>query len=242
MPGVAHAVRPPRTARKKAVSLAGSLRPGSASVPLALSTANGRAAAIASPTLSGVEAAREHQRRRRPRAGGELPVEALAGAAGAARRVGVEQVEVGVEAPQAAHLGGVAHAHRLHHPAAGAPRGLAAVGRALVAVQLEHRERAAVGGDARPRRAWRSRTRPATSSRRCSSAPISSASSIGQARGLPGQKISPSAQAPSSTAGGVVGRVMPQILTRVMARQWWQAGSCGLGQLERRSASGDCSA
>ena len=42
------------TALKNASSLAGSLRPGSASVPLAMSTANGRAAAIASPTLSGV--------------------------------------------------------------------------------------------------------------------------------------------------------------------------------------------
>ena len=65
---------------------------------------------------------------------------------GATLRVGVEQVEVGAEGPQRAHLGGVPHARRLDHPAAGAPRGLAAVGGALVAVQLEQREAAAVGG------------------------------------------------------------------------------------------------
>ncbi len=37
-----------------ASSFAGSLRPGEASVPLATSTANGRAVSIAAPTLSGV--------------------------------------------------------------------------------------------------------------------------------------------------------------------------------------------
>ncbi len=43
------------TAWKNAASLAGSLRPGSASVPLALSTAKGRVARIASATLPGVK-------------------------------------------------------------------------------------------------------------------------------------------------------------------------------------------
>src|SRR6185312_16602540 len=42
------------TARKKASSFAGSLRPGAASVPLALSTANGCTAAIPCPTLPAV--------------------------------------------------------------------------------------------------------------------------------------------------------------------------------------------
>src|SRR5215207_6549903 len=57
---------------------------------------------------------------------------------------------------------------------------------------------------------------PTSSSFRCSSAPIASASSTAQARGLPGQKIIPSAQAPSSaTRRASAGSATPQIFTRV---------------------------
>ena len=92
-------------AEERAHACAGSLRPGDASVPLAVSTANGRAAAIASATLSGVEAAREDQRHAGPscsRASSQSNVSPVPPRASA--DVGVEQVEVGVERAQAAHL------------------------------------------------------------------------------------------------------------------------------------------
>jgi hypothetical protein len=60
--------------------------------------------------------------------------------------VRVEHVEVHLAVgDELAHGGGVLGPHRLHHAAAGLARGLAAVDRALVAVELEHRERRAVG-------------------------------------------------------------------------------------------------
>src|ERR671915_178099 len=60
---------------------------------------------------------------------------------------------------------------------------------------------------------------PTSSSRRCSSDPIASASSIAQTRGLSGQKIIPSAQAPrSATRRASAGSVTPHILTRVVTR------------------------
>jgi hypothetical protein len=51
-----------------------------------------------------------------------------------------------MEALEIADLRAVPHAHSLHHLAPGAARGLAAVGRALVTVKLDDRQRAAVGG------------------------------------------------------------------------------------------------
>ena len=94
----------------------------------------------------GRQAAGEHDRRTVWVEERELPVEALAGAAGRARRMRVEQMEVGVKPAQVVHLRRVVHVRGLHDLGAGAPRGLAAVGRALVPVQLQQREAAAVGG------------------------------------------------------------------------------------------------
>src|SRR5213078_3980292 len=53
---------------------------------------------------------------------------------------------VRVEGPQPTDVGGVLHAYGLHHLAAGAARGLGAVGRTLVPVQLKKRQPGAVGG------------------------------------------------------------------------------------------------
>ncbi len=92
-----------------------------------------------------VQAAGQHERGRPAVPAGQIPIEALARAAAVPLHVGVEQVEVGREGAQPVHRRGVADTHRLHHPAAGAARSLAAVGRALVAVQLQQAERAAVG-------------------------------------------------------------------------------------------------
>ena len=167
--------RPPRPRGRRPRACAGSLRPGAASVPLAVSTANGRAATIASPTLSGVRPPDRISGGVAPWRRRELPVEGLPGAAGTVRRVGVEQVVVGVEGAEGAHLRGVAHARGLDHAGAGAASRLAAVGRALVAVQLEQREPAAVGGLAATSSRVALTNTPATSTRRCSSAPISSA-------------------------------------------------------------------
>ncbi len=67
---------------------------------------------------------------------------------------------------------------------------------------------------------------PVSSTRRCSCAPIASACSSVHTRGLPGQKIIPSAQAPRPAARWASSSaVIPQILTRVIARLSWQA--CG---------------
>ena len=75
------------------------LPPGSASVPLAVSTANGRIAAIPSPTLSGVSPP-ERTSGTSWRRADQVPVEGLAGAAAQLGVVRVEQVEVDVEGAQ----------------------------------------------------------------------------------------------------------------------------------------------
>ena len=206
------------------------------------------------PTLSGVsppDSTTGGVRRVQP---GELPVEASPPCRPGVRGgVGVEQVEVGAEALQVVHLGGVAHARGLHHLGAGAPGGLAAVGRPLVAVQLEH----ASGGSGRPcrppRRAWRSRTRrparAAGAARRRSARPSSSA----QARGLLGPEDH--ARAPrrpsSATRRASAGSLTPQILTRVTpAMVAGASGGYGTAGLHGRplvasgaaaSSSSDCS-
>src|SRR5437588_1368954 len=77
---------------------------------------------------------------------GELPVEGLAGPAVEALRVGVEQVEVRLAVRlEPAHRGRILHPCGLHHPAARASRRLAAVGGALVTVELQDRDPAEVG-------------------------------------------------------------------------------------------------
>ena len=81
MPRRPRARRRAATAWKNAASLAGSLRPGSASVPLAVSTANGRVAAIASATFSGVSPPESTSGGVASVELGQRPVEALAGAA-----------------------------------------------------------------------------------------------------------------------------------------------------------------
>src|SRR5262245_60818401 len=64
---------------------------------------------------------------------------------------------------------------------------------------------------------------PVSSARRWSCAPIASASSTSQARGLPRQRIIPSAQAPRAAACWASSSIVrPQIFTRVMARLWSQ--------------------
>ena len=136
---------------------------------------------------------------------------------GARSRVGVEQVEVGPECAQRLHLRGVAHARRLDHAAAGAARRLLAVGRPLVAVELEQREAAHVGRlghlverrvheHARPARpagaAARRSPRPARSGRRAGCRARRSCRA-------PRRRGPPPGWASSSD-------VMPQIFTRVM--------------------------
>ena len=71
---------------------------------------------------------------------GDLPRERLARAAGHPGDVAVEEVEVGVEDGERLEVGTAAHADRLDHLAAGSPRGLGAERRALVAVELDHRQ------------------------------------------------------------------------------------------------------
>ena len=94
----------------------------------------------------GRQPAREHQRHAPACAPGQLPVEALPGAP--ARWPGTwvssrwKSIAEGAQgSTEAASL----TPRGLHHRAARAPRRLAAVDRALVAVELEDRERAAVG-------------------------------------------------------------------------------------------------
>ena len=209
------------TAWKNASSLAWSLRPGSASVPLAVSTANGRACLIARPTLSGVSPP-ESTNGGVPGCRRASPSRSLPGAARRARRVGVQQMEIGRERPERLHLRGVAHACGLHDLAAGAAGRLAAVGGPLVAVQLEQAEVTAVG-QLRHLVERGVHEHPGEDG-----APVELGSDQlrllrGQARGL-GQKIIPSAQAPRSTARRAsAGPVIPQIFTRVIARLWSQA-------------------
>ena len=59
--------------------------------------------------------------------------------------VRVEQVEVGAKGLRRLDVGAAAHPQRLDHLAAGAPRHLAAEVRALVAVQLQDRQRLVLG-------------------------------------------------------------------------------------------------
>ena len=136
----------PRWALSKNPAIsAWSLTPGSASTPLATSTANGRAAAIPSATFSGVRPPARISGTSERRPDEQLPVEALTGAAGGPRPVGVEQVEVGAVGLGGPDVGAAAHPQRLDHLAAGPPRGLLAEGRPLVAVELDHGQRLVLG-------------------------------------------------------------------------------------------------
>ncbi len=145
----------------------------------------------------GVQSAGEDHRHLAAVGSRELPGERLAGPAGLARHVAVEQVVVGVKRGQGLDVGAAAHPCRLDHLAAGAPRRLGAERRPLVAVELEHGQ---------PDRVRRLRpgspgvgltNTPATSTRRLSAAAISAAAPGSQRRGECGQKIMPIAQAPA---------------------------------------------
>ena len=135
----------PCTAAKSARSFASSFWPGARSVPLALSTANGRVCAIACATFSAREAAAEDQRDLRAARADQRPVERLPRAAPQplllrSLRARVEQVEVDVVALEVAHVAGARHLRGLDHARAGPARHLAAERRALVAVQLHERQ------------------------------------------------------------------------------------------------------
>ena len=106
--------RPPRGRTRSAC--AGSLRPGAASVPLALSTANGRDRCDRLAHVVGREPAGEHQRHVRRGGPGELPARrsrpcrrACPGTWASSRWKSVWN------GSSVAHRGGVLHAHRLHH-------------------------------------------------------------------------------------------------------------------------------
>ena len=135
---------------------------------------------------------------------GELPVEASRPCRPACRGdVGVEQVEVGVEALQVGEL----RARRGRAPPSSPARPCAAPPRGS---RPGPRRRAAAASSGcsgpprpRPRRASRSRTPRPARRRRCSSPPISSAASSGQARGLP--RPEDHAERPGAEVGGPAG-------------------------------------
>ncbi len=135
----------PFTAAANASSLAGDLRPGLDSTPLATSTANGLDRRDRARDVGRVEPAGQDHRDRptvRPR---DLPGERLARSARDAGHVAVEQVIVGVEGRQRLDVGAAADPRRLDHLAAGAPRRLGAV-------RPGPRRRGAGASSARPRR------------------------------------------------------------------------------------------
>ena len=166
-----------------------------------------------------VQAAAEDQGNVRAAAREQRPVECLPGAAAQPRgrrpSAPVDQVEVGVEALEVLEIGSGRDPLGLDHARARATGRLGAEGGALVAVQLEHRQKStrsliwstcsSVGFTNTPTRLT------------CDVAGLlamRSASAGRQCRGEPGQKISPTAQAPSSTASSASARlVTPQILT-----------------------------
>ena len=124
---------------KNARSRSGSLSPGAASVPLAVSTANGVARtptcrrAIASATLSGrrppLRISGTLERRARSSASRRSPPCRRAAPARRRARAGIEQVEVDVEALELADVADRRHLHRLDHLRAAAARHLGAVRR-----------------------------------------------------------------------------------------------------------------
>ena len=142
MPPSPSAASAASTARKNASSLAWSLRPGSASVPLALSTANGRACSIARRRCPASSPPEHHRRRaqcRRASSQSKLsPVPPGARGEWASSRW--KSVANALSACCRRR-----RARRLRDLAAGAAGRLAASRRALVAVQLEQAEVAAVG-------------------------------------------------------------------------------------------------
>ena len=211
--------RPASTARKNASSLAGSLRPARPRCRSRVSTANGRAAAIASPDVVRREPAREDHRRRARMQAGELPVEASPRCrrrapasgrrAGGSRRGTRERRAPGrrrAPAPPSSpcsRCGGRPRGSRRAPRRRGAGAASSGTRRPVAATSSSGRVHEHAG-DAR-RAGW-------------SSAPISSASSGAQARGLlrpedqpdrPGAEI----DGPASVAEVV----MPQTLTRVIA-------------------------
>ena len=203
--------------RRGGASFSGSLRPGAASTPLAVSMAKGRTVVIASATFSGripperirgmlasCSLARDHSKR--------SPVPPVL-----TRHIRIEHVEVGSIGRQAANRRRVPNPGDLDHLQPAATCGLLAVRGALFAVQLEHRQAGALRHAPRARRDAHLRRRPTISTRRLSAAPISTAAAGSHARGLSGWKIIPIAQAPCDAASSAsVTFVTPQIFTFVL--------------------------
>ena len=127
-------------AAAKAVISSWSLIPGADSTPLATSTAHGRVRSIASPTFSAVRPPARikgtfERRRRRSSQSIVWPVPA-----GHPLAVGVEEVEVDAEGTRKVDVRRAPDPDRLDDRAAGPPSDLVAERKALVAVELHHRE------------------------------------------------------------------------------------------------------
>ena len=227
----------PAASAKAAIS-SWSLIPGADSTRWRRRPRTGRAISIASATLLGVEPAGEdHRHASSAGSRDQLPVEALAGAAGRARAVGVEQVKVGAERLGRLDVGAAAHPQRLDHLAAGAPR------RPRGRSPGPRRRAAGASPAARPRRPCAISSRVAltktptiSSLRRSCGADLDRRRRVAAARALrpvvepdrPGAERGPPRAASSS-------RVMPQNLTLIAPRL---ADRSGAGSAAGRRRSG----
>jgi hypothetical protein len=195
------------------------LTPGAASVPLAVSTANGLAAAIAAATFSGVR-----------------PPERTSGAVLRRSRASSQSkvAPVPPRSPGRCVSSMWKSVWKASSAATSAPERTAAAFMTLAPVRRATSEQKA--GPSSPCSwtmvspsasassvTWASGAltkTPATSARRRSARAIRSASDGSQRRGEPGQRITPTAHAPAATASSASSSdVMPQILTRVTPQE-----------------------
>ena len=187
-----------RTASANARTFAGSLTPGRGLRAARDVDGERRDGGDRRGDVAGVEAAAEDQRHRRAPARGQRPVERLPRPARRVVAVRVEQVVVDVvEATEVLHVGGLGDPRGLDDLGAGAAAHLVAERRALVAVELGHRQPDSAStrlDDLVERRVVEDAADACATTQRAGDQLRLTAGS--QRRGEPSQRITPTAHAP----------------------------------------------